>query len=1074
MMAPAIPANNNDDLDPYLLALITLHLPGARAPLASEFPPSQRVALRYLGSRPGAALVSWPAAGPTARDPVRTTWVTPDGALDARCGALDRDLTTLGASPLLERQTRRDLAPSSPPVPAATLRRPQFSRRLPPRTGHGLDRLAAAALDLPPSRAGLVITTLTDGDEPLDANLPMAAQLLHLYLPAAPSCGHVARRIEPYAANLARRNVRRFFIAMDGTREAIADSIMIGEAVLPAVDRILDLASEMERQGIFELDLDDDGHDADDGMDPINGILDSDQAQPIGGGGLRALVPLRFSGVRNHAIAAAANTDDNDSADDDADDAMDVDDNTDHHGGAPPDLSDVVARLHTRIEGIAARAMLDNPDLVADGHAGMLDIQTLSNTESFNAPPSRLGSPVPPLQTTELASATDAIAALPTPVPPLPGSMPEPAVVEDPFAVPFTPRDALERLKQHVDARRLALVEQYRWTCAAPSSASGRMRLEHRIRAIAQTDLPRLMDKVIERCATWKDLEQYQAALDPLLDEWARGIARLEGPMRPVGDSESSDASDAIDSVDEWSDVGDNDDGDGEDTSTTKNSDGNDKDEEDDHDDDTKSVLSDSNFIVPDDVGGSQTADPYMSPSLVVEADSRQRQLIRTLRVLLEQPAESAKAQVALLADVDKTMAALAAAPSGSLPPTNLQAYLALHAAHQMSIQRLTERASSKSRKQVRHALRVDPLTTFRLLRKEAWTETVEAMWAAIESFDSAEAALKQEKAAVKAAKATAGSGGGGGSAAATGAGSSSGNSIGSGAPRPMQTSPGNKAIQGAVSSPKVNLPSTEPILISDSESSSDDESRDPAFVLDGSTSPPIRIPALLAGILKPHQLEGVRFLWQRIHKDGGGAILAHQMGVGKTLQVIAFLYCTFRAMQVFPHKFSSQMRTRRVIVLCPKSVVTNWIDEVHKWIPAKQQAKSDFHVYKFDHANLTARHDCVRKWHETGGILVASYGMFCVTLQTRTTAKRAPTAEEERLCAEMKAMTISSASIVVFDEAHTIKNPDTILATVIKSGLHENAARIALTGTPLQNNLGVLYPVRYRCSGLPRQPQRV
>lgn len=43
-----------------------------------------------------------------------------------------------------------------------------------------------------------------------------------------------------------------------------------------------------------------------------------------------------------------------------------------------------------------------------------------------------------------------------------------------------------------------------------------------------------------------------------------------------------------------------------------------------------------------------------------------------------------------------------------------------------------------------------------------------------------------------------------------------------------------------------------------------------------------------LADVLKPHQVEGIRFMWQQLVQTGEnrGALLAHTMGLGKTLQV--------------------------------------------------------------------------------------------------------------------------------------------------------------------------------------------
>jgi len=63
-------------------------------------------------------------------------------------------------------------------------------------------------------------------------------------------------------------------------------------------------------------------------------------------------------------------------------------------------------------------------------------------------------------------------------------------------------------------------------------------------------------------------------------------------------------------------------------------------------------------------------------------------------------------------------------------------------------------------------------------------------------------------------------------------------------------------------------------------------------------TQHPVVIPSFLAEKLKPHQLEGVRFMWKNIVMFNGGCILAHSMGLGKTFQVIAFLFVLFRELQ--------------------------------------------------------------------------------------------------------------------------------------------------------------------------------
>jgi len=60
-------------------------------------------------------------------------------------------------------------------------------------------------------------------------------------------------------------------------------------------------------------------------------------------------------------------------------------------------------------------------------------------------------------------------------------------------------------------------------------------------------------------------------------------------------------------------------------------------------------------------------------------------------------------------------------------------------------------------------------------------------------------------------------------------------------------------------------------------------------------TESPVTIPLFFSQHMKPHQIDGVRFMWRNVVMLETGCILAHAMGLGKTFQVIIFLYVLLR-----------------------------------------------------------------------------------------------------------------------------------------------------------------------------------
>lgn len=170
-----------------------------------------------------------------------------------------------------------------------------------------------------------------------------------------------------------------------------------------------------------------------------------------------------------------------------------------------------------------------------------------------------------------------------------------------------------------------------------------------------------------------------------------------------------------------------------------------------------------------------------------------------------------------------------------------------------------------------------------------------------------------------------------------------------------------------------------------------------------------IEVPTTLQAELRPYQEEGFRWM-TRLAAWDAGACLADDMGLGKTLQALALLL--YRAPQ------------GPAIVVCPASVVNNWVSETQRFAPS-------LNVRLLGQTNRTEALENPSAFD----IFVITYGI----LQS----------EEERIGNV-------AWETVVLDEAHAIKNTTTKTskaAMTLQAGF-----RLILTGTPIQNHLGELW----------------
>ncbi|MFE2237125.1 DEAD/DEAH box helicase [Streptomyces sp. NPDC059442] len=168
--------------------------------------------------------------------------------------------------------------------------------------------------------------------------------------------------------------------------------------------------------------------------------------------------------------------------------------------------------------------------------------------------------------------------------------------------------------------------------------------------------------------------------------------------------------------------------------------------------------------------------------------------------------------------------------------------------------------------------------------------------------------------------------------------------------------------------------------------------------------------PAGLNATLRDYQLRGLAWL-DLMTSLGLGGCLADDMGLGKTVTLIAL--------------HLRRARRAPTLVVCPASLLGNWQREVQRFAPGVPVRR--FHGVGRSLAGLGDGPD--------GGFVLTTYGTL------RTSAPRL--AEQEW-------------GMVVADEAQHVKNPFSATAKALRT--IPAPARVALTGTPVENNLSELW----------------
>ncbi|KAK4227720.1 hypothetical protein QBC38DRAFT_186112 [Podospora fimiseda] len=196
---------------------------------------------------------------------------------------------------------------------------------------------------------------------------------------------------------------------------------------------------------------------------------------------------------------------------------------------------------------------------------------------------------------------------------------------------------------------------------------------------------------------------------------------------------------------------------------------------------------------------------------------------------------------------------------------------------------------------------------------------------------------------------------------------------------------------------------------------------------------------------IKDHQIDGVRFMWNHVVVNFSaqqGCLLAHTMGLGKTMQVITLLVVIAEASAsddpLIREQIPEKLRTSKTMILCPAGLVDNWTDELYMWAP--ENALGDLWVVNSTYSEQQ-RETTVKNWVSKGGILIIGYPMFTTMGQKSE---------------EMEKLLKETPNLVVADEAHYMKNQDSQRAQATAN--FSTPSRIALTGSPLTNNVSDYY----------------
>ncbi|KAF9412764.1 DNA-dependent ATPase protein rad54 [Podila epigama] len=188
----------------------------------------------------------------------------------------------------------------------------------------------------------------------------------------------------------------------------------------------------------------------------------------------------------------------------------------------------------------------------------------------------------------------------------------------------------------------------------------------------------------------------------------------------------------------------------------------------------------------------------------------------------------------------------------------------------------------------------------------------------------------------------------------------------------------------------------------------------------------------VLGRILRPHQVEGVKFMYKctsgMVQPNAFGCIMADEMGLGKTLQCLTLLWTLLKQSPE-----AGKGAIEKCIICCPSSLVRNWANEIIKWLGAGKIGvlTCDAKGTKEETNNAMKQWASAKQRMVVNPVLIISY-------------------ESLRMYAPVLAQT--PIGLMLCDEGHRLKNSGS--QTFVELNKLNVQRRVILSGTPIQNDL--------------------